>query len=92
MLLDSPPAGGLIDASLLSALADGVLLVVEPGRFDHRVLRSAVAQIETAGTRLYGVVLNKARRDENAELYRYYGYGSDASEVPEPQHAPAGAA
>lgn len=77
VLLDSPPAGGLIDASLLAALADGVLLVVEPRRFDWRVLRGTVRQLERSGARLYGVVLNKAPRDERSGLYRYYGYGAD---------------
>jgi capsular exopolysaccharide synthesis family protein len=77
VLLDSPPAGGLIDASLLASLADGVLLVVEPRRFDWRVLRGTVRQLERSGARLYGVVLNKAPRDERSGLYRYYGYGAD---------------
>ena len=47
VLLDSPPAGGLVDASLLSALADGVLFVVEPRRFDLRVLRASGALFST---------------------------------------------
>lgn len=75
VLLDSPPAGGLIDASLLSSLADGVVFVVEGGRFDLRLLRASLRQLERAGARLYGVVLNKASRDERAALYGYYRYG-----------------
>ncbi|UCE87436.1 MAG: polysaccharide biosynthesis tyrosine autokinase, partial [Deltaproteobacteria bacterium] len=92
VLLDSPPAGGLVDAPLLSALADGVLLVVEPGRFDHRVVRRAVQQLETAGARLYGVVLNKARGEEPSEFYRYYSYGASEADAGEVRHSPAGAA
>lgn len=79
ILLDSPPAGGLIDASLLAGLADGVLLVVEPRRFDWRILRGTVRQLERSGARLYGVVLNKTPRDEQADVYRNYAYGRDAA-------------
>jgi capsular exopolysaccharide synthesis family protein len=79
VLLDSPPAGGLIDASLLAGLADGVLLVVEPRRFDWRILRGTVRQLERSGARLYGVVLNKTPRDEQADVYRNYAYGRDAA-------------
>jgi len=77
VLLDSPPAGALVDASLLAGLSDGVLFVVEPGRFDARDVRGAFVQLERAGARLYGVVLNKAPRDERANLYGY-AYASDA--------------
>lgn len=73
VLLDSPPAGGLIDASLLSSIADGVLFVVEPRRFDWRVLRGAQRQLDRAGARVYGVVINKAPEEAGNRLYGYYG-------------------
>jgi capsular exopolysaccharide synthesis family protein len=72
VILDSPPAGGLVDASLLSSLADGVLFVIEPGRFDWRAIRGALRQLERAGARVYGAVLNKADTDGAASLYGYY--------------------
>lgn len=83
VLLDSPPAGGLIDSSLMCALADGVVFVVERGRFDLKTVRSALRQLDRAGARLYGVVLNKAPVDERASLYGYYAYGSDVREARE---------
>jgi len=79
VLLDSPPAGGLVDASLLAGLVDGVLLVVEPRRFDWRVLRSTVRQLERSGARLYGVVLNKSPIDDPTAAYRYYSYGRETA-------------
>lgn len=85
VLLDSPPAGGLVDASLLSSLADGVLFVIEPGRFDWRAIRGALRQLERAGARVYGAVLNKADADGAAGLYGYYA-------EPAPAKAAAGAA
>jgi capsular exopolysaccharide synthesis family protein len=73
VLLDSSPAGGLVDASLLSSIADGVLFVVEPRRFDWRVLRGTLRQLERAGARIYGVVINKAPEEAGSPLYGYYG-------------------
>ncbi|MEM7411668.1 MAG: polysaccharide biosynthesis tyrosine autokinase [Myxococcota bacterium] len=75
VLLDSPPAGGLIDSSLLCGLVDGVLFVVERGRFDLKIVKTALRQLERSGGRLYGVVLNKAPVDERSMLYGYYQYG-----------------
>ena len=74
ILLDSPPAGGLIDSCLLSSLADGVVFVIEPGRFDERVVKATLHQLTRAGAKLYGVVLNKAPRRDDAGLYGYYRY------------------
>lgn len=85
VILDSPPAGGLVDASLLSSLADGVLFVIEPERFDWRAIRGALRQLERAGARVYGAVLNKADVDGAAGLYGYYA-------EPVPAKAVAGAA
>jgi Mrp family chromosome partitioning ATPase len=92
VLLDSPPAGGLVDASLLSSIADGVLFVVEPRRFDWRVLRGALRQLERAGARIYGVVINKAPEEVGSPLYGYYsetlgGVGDRDADI-----SPAGAA
>ena len=86
VLLDSPPAGGLVDASLLSALADGAIFVVEPRRYDWRMLRASLVQLNRAGARVYGVVLNKAPIDEGASLYGYYSYGRTAEDA---ESAPA---
>ncbi len=88
VLLDSPPSGGLIDASLLSVLADGVIFVVEPRRFDSRILRGALRQLERGGARIYGAVLNKAERDDNASVYGYYEYGEPAEVVAAPVSTP----
>lgn len=77
VLLDSPPAGGLIDSSLMCGLADGVLFVLERGRFDLKIVRGALRQLERAGGRIYGVVLNKSPVDDGSMLYGYYGYGLD---------------
>ena len=83
VILDSPPAGGLVDASLLSSLADGVLFVIEPGRFDWRAIRNTLRQLERAGARVYGAVLNKATGEGQAALYGYYAEPAPARPAPE---------
>jgi capsular exopolysaccharide synthesis family protein len=92
VLLDSPPAGGLIDASLLSSIADGVLFVVEPRRFDWRVLRGALRQLERAGARIYGVVINKAPEEAGNSLYGYYSETLRSVGERDADISPAGAA
>jgi capsular exopolysaccharide synthesis family protein len=92
VLLDSPPAGGLVDASLLSSIADGVLFVVEPRRFDLRVLRGALRQLDRAGARVYGVVINKAPEEVGSPLYDYYGEESKRVRGGDADISPAGAA
>ncbi len=89
VLLDSPPAGGLVDASLLATLADGLIFVVEPRGYDARMVRAALRQLERAGGRGYGVVLNKAP-DAAGALYGYYRYGEPA-EGDDERLEPAGA-
>lgn len=92
VLLDSPPAGGLVDASLLSSIADGVLFVVEPRRFDWRMLRSAVRQLDRAGARIYGVAINKAAAESRNPLHAYYGEGVTGVDDANAGVSPAGAA
>jgi capsular exopolysaccharide synthesis family protein len=89
ILLDSPPADGLIDASLLSSLADGVLFVVEHGRHDAKALGSALAQLARANARMYGVVLNKAPCGESDALAHYYRYGGALADS-QPPLSPVG--
>jgi capsular exopolysaccharide synthesis family protein len=91
VLLDSPPAGGLVDASLLSSIADGVLFVIEPRRFDWRVLRGAVRQLGRAGARIYGVVINKAPEEAASPLYGYYGKTLGSVRGRDADISPAGA-
>jgi tyrosine-protein kinase Etk/Wzc len=91
VLLDSPPAGGLVDASLLSSIADGVLFVIEPRRFDWRILRGAVRQLGRAGARIYGVVINKAPEEAASSLYGYYGKTLGSVRGRDADISPAGA-
>jgi succinoglycan biosynthesis transport protein ExoP len=72
VLLDSPPLLPVTDAVVLSKLAGGALVVVGADRIHRPQLQQSMESLETAGSHLFGIVMNKiARRDAAA-----YGYGS----------------
>jgi capsular exopolysaccharide synthesis family protein len=72
VILDSPPALAVTDATILSNLVDGVLLVIESGKTPRGGLLRTYRILEGAGARILGVVVNKF----DFRLERYYGsYG-----------------
>jgi len=74
VIIDSPPAVPVTDAAVLSAAADGVLTVVSAGHTTYDLLQRSLANVERAGGRSLGVVLNKVpRRGASAGNYGYYG-------------------
>lgn len=80
IILDSPPALAVHDASSLADLCDGVLFVVKVGATDHRLAEKASS--EFLKKNLLGVVLNGAEKDESYGDY-YSGYASDDQEDPD---------
>jgi capsular exopolysaccharide synthesis family protein len=82
IILDSPPLLLVTDATMLSALVDGVVLVVESGSTSRVALIRCRSMLKVAGARLLGVAMNKVsfRRDSD---YSYYGssyYYADESD------------
>ncbi len=69
IILDSPPAL-VADYLVLAARADGVLLVLQPGRTRADAAFAMLEQLERASARALGVVLNKIPRNS----YYYGGY------------------
>jgi polysaccharide biosynthesis transport protein len=72
VLLDSPPLLPVTDAVVLSNLAGGALVVVGVDRIHRPQLQQSLESLETAGTHLFGIVMNKIARREAAA----YAYGS----------------
>jgi Mrp family chromosome partitioning ATPase len=76
IIIDSPPAISFTDASILSTLVDGVMLVVHGGRSSRAVVRRAKQQLLDVGAHIFGVVLNNVKL-EGADYYYYPGYYSN---------------
>jgi protein-tyrosine kinase len=73
ILLDSPPAVFLSDASILSKICDGVLIVVQSGVTPYDVAQKACREFPEK--QLVGVVLNRVPPGAG---YSYYYYPEDA--------------
>ncbi len=71
-LIDAPPILPVTDAAILSTMADGVVLVVDPGHAKRRDLRRARESIEGVGGKIIGVVINKV--SPKGAGYQYYYY------------------
>jgi protein-tyrosine kinase len=61
VILDAPPAPACSEARVLCSKVDGVVLVVESGKTRRQVALKAKRQLEEAGGKILGIVLNKQR-------------------------------
>jgi Mrp family chromosome partitioning ATPase len=74
VLLDSPPALAVHDASILADMCDGVLFVVRAGATESTLAERAVAEFREKN--LLGVVLNRVEKSDAYGGY-YYGYAAE---------------
>ncbi len=75
IILDSPPAVPVTDASLLAEMCDGVLLVVRANSTPFPLSQKGCQQFQEK--QLVGAVLNRVSPGATYSAY-YYGYGSAA--------------
>jgi polysaccharide biosynthesis transport protein len=75
VIIDSPPAISFTDASILSTMVEGVMLVVHGGRTSRAVVRRAKQILVDVGAHIFGVVLNNVKI-ESQSYYYYHGYYS----------------
>jgi protein-tyrosine kinase len=78
IIIDSPPALPVHDASMLADQCDGVLFVVRAGNTDWEIAQRVSAEFRDKN--LLGVVLNRVDSADSYNNY-YYGYGGDAQGV-----------
>jgi len=72
IVIDSPPALAVTDASLMSQVASGVLVVIDCGRTSREVASAAVERLESVRAPLIGAMLNRVNFEENADAYAAY--------------------
>jgi len=73
IVIDSPPLLLVTDAVVLSAMVDGVILVVASGTTARGALARAHRILENAGSRVLGMVLNKVDMRFDTYYGSYYG-------------------
>lgn len=83
IVIDSPPAISFTDASILSTMVDGVVLVVHSGRSSRAVVRRAKQQLLDVGAHIFGVVLNNVKAETQDYYYSGYYSGYYSDEKPE---------
>lgn len=71
VLVDAPPVGVIIDAAEISKYCDGTLLVISYNKIRRRDVLQAKHQIERAGCRVLGAVLNNVSFDSYSSK-KYY--------------------
>ncbi len=83
IVIDSPPTISFTDASILSTLVDGVILVVHGGRSSRGVVRRAKQQLHDVGAHIFGIVLNNVKAESSDYYYNNYysGYYADEEET-----------
>ena len=94
IVIDSPPLLLVTDAVVLSAMVDGVILVVSSGTTARGALSRAHRILENAGARVLGMVLNKVDMRFDTYYGSYYGpyhqsYYDEIS-VSNPSHSSGG--
>lgn len=74
VILDTPPMLPVTDATVLSRIVDGVLLVVRHGKTTIEAAEIVRRQIEKVGANILGAVINDVPIDDsNYSYYEYYG-------------------
>lgn len=71
ILIDTPPVLSFADASIISKVVDGVLLVVAANETKKATIIEAKKNLDKVGATVIGVILTKVKFKKNANYYRY---------------------
>lgn len=74
IIIDTPPMGLVIDAAVIAAQCDGVVINVAAHHVGQRTLRDVKAQLTKSGCHIIGAILNMA--DSAHSNYKSYILGS----------------
>lgn len=96
IVIDSPPVLPVTDASILSALVDGVVMCLGAGQVLRDDARAAQERLMMVEAKILGAVLNRFRLEERGRYsknyYRHYEHYLQDSESGEASEAPTRAA
>jgi capsular exopolysaccharide synthesis family protein len=89
VIIDSPPALGLSDASVIATLADGIVVVCSGDKTPRQAVRHVTDQLRAVRASVLGVVLNRIDLHRHSYYYgRYYSayYGAAVESGKKPSH------
>ncbi len=72
VIIDTPPVTAVADGNLVAGFCDGAIFVVRGGSTPRKLIASSLQQLENAGCKLLGVVLNRVQMSSSS--YYYYKY------------------
>lgn len=73
VIFDTPPLISVSDGAILASQADGVLMVVRPGKLKGEIARRTKELLERIGTPVLGCVFNCVE-PSHRDYYYYYNY------------------
>lgn len=82
IIVDTPPLLPVTDAAVLSAHADGVVVVVRAGKTSGQQLTLAMRSLQAVGARVLGTVLNIAPAHRGSAYTAYWRSGAAATRPP----------
>ncbi|MFD5224644.1 polysaccharide biosynthesis tyrosine autokinase [Microbacterium sp. NPDC058342] len=77
VIIDAPPLIPVTDAAVLGHSTDGAIIVATVGKTTLEVLGKALGNLERAGARALGIVLNRVPRRGSGAAYYGYQYHGD---------------
>jgi succinoglycan biosynthesis transport protein ExoP len=95
VVIDTPPALAVTDATIIGLLADGVVLTLRSGKVTREEARLCRDRLRQSGVRILGAVLNRYRSLQTGlgKRDRYYeSYGAEEGAPQKPGKAGAGSA
>jgi capsular exopolysaccharide synthesis family protein len=78
VVMDTPPVNAVTDASVLAAVADGAIIIVETNKATYPAVQHAKQALERVGGKVLGSVMNKVKAAGGAYYHYEYGYGYGA--------------
>ena len=85
VIIDAPPLIPVTDAAVLAHSTDGAIVVATVGKTTFEVLGKALSNLDRAGARALGIVLNRVPRRGSGAAYYGYQYHGDYYRVEKPE-------
>lgn len=81
VVLDTPPALAVTDATIVGMLVDGVVLTLRSGKVTREEARICRDRLRQAGVKILGAVLNRYKSLQSGKRYKYYeAYAAEETE------------